>query len=202
MTNTPQPTPSPPAERSGLDATIAALAADIARLDPGPLAQLRRGALHGAGAPAFWMLLARHRLTAVRTSLDDWAAVMQGMAVMTPRGNDRQKASPHHPGNPLGRMLATGGDPEWGRGREARAEFSELRLARLLEAGGPARRDLALRACRMLGRHGTRIDWAEMARLILFADRSGQVARRVARSYYDALERQRRRPDEAEAPTE
>lgn len=199
MTSMSPPDPSPTADRRQLGDEVEALAADIARLDPGPLAQLRRGALQGAGAPAFWTLLARHGLAPIEGSLEGWAAVMQGIAIMTPRGRDRPRASPHDRSAPLGRQLATGGDPDWGKSGEPRAAFSELRLARLLEAGGAARRDLALRACRMLARHEARVDWRQMARLILFPDGSERTARQVARSFYETLDRQRRRQDEPEA---
>ena len=166
--------PSPEDFRKRFDTAVAGLAAAIARLDPGPAAQLRRGPLAETGAPAFWLLLSRFDLTALSRDLDGWAAMLQGMAILTPKGGERTKPSAHDPAMPAGCALAG-------------AKFSELRLARLLSAPGATRRDLALRACRMLARESARIDWRQMARLILFGDQA--TLRRVAADYYATLDR-------------
>jgi len=182
---------SPSSEREfDLGRAVAALSRDIARLAPGPLAQLRRGALRGAGAPAFWSLAERHRLPSEGERRDRWAAVMQGMAIMTPRGDARRtgaKVSTHDSGAPLGWQLAAGED--------GRAAFSELRLLRLLNATGEARRDLALRACRMLASRDMRCDWRQFARLILYDD-AAETARRVAYDYFAEVDA--KRPREAD----
>ncbi len=166
--------PSPEDFGPRFDSAVAGLASAIARLDPGPAAQLRRGPFAEAGAPAFWRLLTRCELDRLAADPEGWAAVIQGMAILTPRGGDRARPSAHDPATPAGRALAAAG-------------FSELRLARLLSTPGATRRDLAHRACRMLARYGARIDWRQMARLILFGDQG--TLRRVAADYYTALDR-------------
>lgn len=77
--------------------------------------------------------------------LEGWALVMQGMAILTPKGSAHTMPSAHDATMAAGRALAE-------------ADFSELRLARLLFAPGKTRHDLSLRACRMLARDSTRID--------------------------------------------
>ena len=65
------------------------------------------------------------------------------------------------------------------------AEFSELRLARLLNAPKEIRRDLAVRLCRRLSRtEHNRFNLGTLARFILFAD--DETDRQIARDYYRA----------------
>lgn len=170
----PSPPPSPDDFGARLNSAAAGIAGAIARLDPGPAAQLRRGPLAEVGAPAFWLLLSRFDLMTFARDLEGWAAVLQGMAILTSKGRDRGKPSAHDPAMPVGRALSEAG-------------FSELRLLRLLSAPGETRRDLALRACRMLARKSARIDWRQMARLILFGDQA--TSRRIAEHYYSTLDR-------------
>lgn len=193
MTSTPNTATRRPTSKQDFDQVIADLAKDVARLDSGALAALRRGALVGAGAPAFWTLLARHDLSAVRRDIDGWAAVMQGMALMTPRGRDQNRPPAHDPRMPLGRALANGGTTER-EGPSSPPLFSELRLARLMASKGMIRQDLALRACRMFASHEVRINWSQMARLILDGDE--YTARRIARDYYGTLDRRVRQDQE------
>ncbi|QPC44969.1 type I-E CRISPR-associated protein Cse2/CasB [Kaustia mangrovi] len=192
----------PPDERaepeSRFDRTVDTLAREIAGLAPGPLAQLRRGALREAGSAAFWTLYVHNDLAALGGGEEGWATVMQGMAIMTPTGRSARKLPAHDRTRPPGRQLASGGDPDWWSGRgEGHPAFSELRLARLLNARGAVRRDLALRACRMLASREARIDWRQMARLILYANE--ETTRRIAHDFYAALDRKRQETDRAES---
>ena len=161
-------TPGKQAETHSFGQVISGLAGEISRLTPGPAAALRRGPLSGAGAAAFWQLMATHQ-----PGTNDeagWAALVQGIAILTPKGTDPNKKSAHEYRFPMGSVLS-------------KAEFSELRLARLLNAPKEMRRDLAVRLCRRLSRtEHNRFNLETLARFILFAD--DETDRRIARDYY------------------
>ena len=164
----PQTAPEKKVETHGLGQVVSRLAGEIARLTPGPAAALRRGPLSGAGAAAFWQLMATHQ---PRTNDEaGWAALIQGIAILTPKGTDPEKKSAHEYRFPMGSVLS-------------KAEFSELRLARLLNAPKEIRRDLAVRLCRRLSRtEHSRFNLETLARFILRAD--DETDRRIARDYY------------------
>lgn len=151
-----------------LGQVVSRLAGEIARLTPGPAAALRRGPLSGAGAAAFWQLMATHQ---PRTNDEaGWAALIQGITILTPKGTDPEKRSAHEYRFPMGSVLS-------------KAELSELRLARLLNAPKEMRRDLVVRLCRRLSRtEHSRFNLETLARFILFAD--DDTDRRIARDYY------------------
>ena len=160
--------PRKQAETHSLSQVVSRLAGEIARLDPGSAAALRRGPLSGAGAAAFWQLMATHQ---PRTNDETgWATLIQGIAILTPKGTDPNKKSAHEYRLPMGSVLS-------------KAEFSELRLARLLNAPKEMRRDLAVRLCRRLSRtENSRFNLETLTRFILFAD--DETDRRIARDYY------------------
>ena len=164
----PPTTPGKQAEPQSLNQVISRLAREISRLTPGPAAALRRGPLSGAGAAAFWQLMATHQ---PRTNDEaGWAALIQGIAILTPKGTDPNKKSAHEYRFPMGSALS-------------KAEFSELRLARLLNAPKEMRRDLAVRLCRRLsGTEHSRFNLETLARFILIAN--DKTDRRIARDYY------------------
>ena len=83
-------TKSAPAAQN-LPETIPKIAADIARLDSGPAAALRRGPRNGAGAAAFWKLLAKHNPVGAARNEAGWAALIQAIAILTPKGRDPEK---------------------------------------------------------------------------------------------------------------
>ena len=157
-------------ETQSLGQAVSGLAGEIARLTPGPAAALRRGPLSGAGAAAFWKLLSTYQPgTHDETG---WAALIQGIAILTPKGTDSNKKSAHEYRFRMGTVLH-------------QAEFSELRLARLLNAPQVIRRDLAVRMCRRLsGTEYNRFNLGTLARFILFAD--DKTDRQIARDYYRA----------------
>jgi len=115
------------------------------------------------------------------------------MALLTHRSPDgKGHVSPHNGKKGLGAALCDGGDPAWKPGPEARPALSELRLARLLNSHGKTRRDLLLRAIRMLARAGTPVNCADIAFFILEVN-GDRPARHIAASYYrrfDAAARQ------------
>lgn len=97
-------------ERRGLDANevVARLAAQLVRLDPGDLAQLRRMDPQGPGEAAFWRLQAQLGFPA--TTL--WQTLVRLMALLTPRGDPSLPKRLHLPDRRLGKALARSGYPE------------------------------------------------------------------------------------------
>ena len=163
---------------------VARLAREIAVLDPGAAAALRRGPQSGAGAAAFWKLLATygptHEMDGNRE--EGWAMLIQAIAILTPKGRRIEGAptlSVHDPQIPMGAAVHD-------------AEVSELRLARLLTAPQKMRRTLTVRLCRRLGAaEQRRFDLRTLANFILYSD--DVAGRRIAKEYYRAQAQARRR---------
>lgn len=171
----PGETPAAAASLS-LGQTIARLAREIATLDPGSAAALRRGAQHGAGAAAFWKLLVGYAPARELSRNEDeaWSALIQAIAILTPKGRrDEEGAtlSVHDPQTPMGRALHEAG-------------VSELRLARLLTARPNMRRTLAVRLCRRLAAADLRR--FDLRTLAYFIQSGGEAGRRIAKDYYRA----------------
>ena len=157
------------------------LATYIANLDPGSAAALRRGPLAGAGAAAFWKLAAEHASSGAVRDETGWAALVQAIAILTPKGREIGRTPAHDPKVSMGAALHEAG-------------ISELRLARLLDAPREMRRDLALRLCRRLAAtEHKRFDLRTLEKLILFG--SDRTSRRIARDYYRAEAEARRASD-------
>ena len=179
---------SAPLKRNTKD-VIPAISKEIARLDPGPAAALRGGPLNGAGAAAFWKLLADYSPIGTVSRESEWAAVIQAIAILTPKGRDPGKQPAHDYALPMGRALFEAG-------------VSELRLARLLAARPVSRRELAVRVCRRLAATGpNRFNLVTLADFVLFAE-ADTTARRIARDYYRADAAARRKPQDGETPTD
>ena len=171
-----RPTPSgQPQPDADLGGKIVRLAGGIAGLEPGPAASLRRDPLVGSGGAAFWYMMAANGIRPGNRKLERWAAVIQAIAILTPKGRrdfGRPKPSPHDGGNPMGTALHQAG-------------ITEQRLARLLSARRGMRRDLLVRTCRRLAaKEEVRFDLRTLARFVLFEDES--EARWIARHYYAA----------------
>ena len=148
------------------------LAKHIARLDPGSAAALRRGPLAGAGTAAFWKLAAEYAPGGAARDEAGWAALIQAIAILTPKGRETDRRSAHDHTIPMGAALYKAG-------------VSELRLARLLDAPREMRRDLTVRLCRRLAAtEHKRFHLRTLAKLIL--DGSEKTNRRIARDYYRA----------------
>ena len=154
-----------------LNGVIPKLAFEIARLDSGSAAALRRGPLAGAGTAAFWKLTTQYAPAAARDEAG-WAALLQAIAILTPKGRSPNKKPAHDRQVPMGSALHKAG-------------LSELRLATLLAATTERRRESAPRVCRRLAAgEQNRFDLVTLARFILFGDES--TDRRIARHYYRA----------------
>ena len=171
----------PTTDKPSLGQVAAKVATYIARLDPGSAAALRRGPLAGAGAAAFWKLAAKFAPGAARDE-EGWAALIQAIAILTPKGREADRRPAHDPTIPMGAALYDAG-------------VSDLRLARLLGAPKEMRRDLAVRICRRLAAtEHKRFHLRTLAELILFG--SENTNRRIARDYYRAEAKAGRASDE------
>lgn len=191
--------PEPQVGPGSLRDKIYAIGQTLADLDPGALAALRRMSLEGgqAGAPYFWRLASRHDFGSGER-LETWARIVQIMAILTDKGSPEGRRSPHAPltkGNSwrgLGHALCDGADPAWGKAEaDPRPMLSELRFARLLAARGPMRADLMERAARALAAKkppATSINCVDLASFLLYPN-DPVHARKLARDYYDRLDR-------------
>lgn len=163
-------------DRLTIGQTVARLAQEIAVLEPGPASALRRGPRHGAGAAAFWKLLAKYGpgFELGRDREDGWSTLVQAIAILTPKGrssNDAPKEPAHDPRTAMGAALHDAG-------------VSELRLARLLTAPQPMRRTLVVRLCRRLAAADQRrFDLRTLARFVLNGQDAGRL---IAKDYYRA----------------
>jgi len=160
-----------------LDDAVFKLGVALAKLPPGPLAQLRR-ATPGDGIASFWRVYHLQKLAAQRGMADaDWEWVVAALALLTPTGNDPEKRSAHEAGTSLGRALFAVG-------------VSELRVARVLNAPFVERREALMRLVRVLARADARFDTRELAKLLLFPNEEPSdpknPLRRLARDYYAA----------------
>ena len=166
--------------RPGHRVAIQKIALHIARLAPGPAAALRLGPYRGAGAVAFWKLLAEHLPADAPINEERekrWAAWFQATAILTPRGRNPDKKSAHNPAVPMGRALHDAG-------------VSEERLARLLATPITHRTTAVTNICRRIaagksdaGRN-TGFDLVTLGEFILFGRET--TDRRIARDYYRA----------------
>lgn len=162
--------------RLSMGQTVDRLAREIALLHPGPAAALRRGPQNGAGAAAFWKLLAWYgpaqELDGNRE--EGWGMLIQAIAILTPKGRrdgNGPNISVHDPQMPMGAAMHDAG-------------VSELRLARLLTAPQKMRRTLTVRLCRRLAAgEQRRFDLRTLANFILYG---GDAGRRIAKEYYRA----------------
>ncbi len=155
--------------------TAVALAAALRRMGTGELAALRRG---GEG-PALWRLQAAHGAD-FKGRPEDWAAIVQALAILTEKGAPEERRPIHDPSRPWGAVLCDGGDPGWRPDPAARrpAGLSERRLALLLAARSAMRRDLTLRAARLVAALETAlgVDVRGLALSLLLPDEPGLVA--------------------------
>lgn len=165
---------------------LAAEIAHLAHLDPGSAAALRRGPLSGAGAAAFWKLLARYGPDGDERK---WATLVQAIAILTPRGRKSKQESAYEREVSMGKALF-------------KANVSELRLARLLAAPPDQRSELVIRACRRLARtEFKRFDVVRLGQFVLSRDNT-LAAHRIARDYYRADLSAKRKSKSKETPTD
>lgn len=140
-------------------------------VDPGTRARLARLDHKAPIAGEFWSIYLDMQEKAAAQSRpwalpeSSCALLIRAMALMSPYVQDAAQ--------PLGKVLAEAG-------------YSELRLARLLEADAEALPDLIISLTRFLGTKGRPIRWSDLARLLL--DHDGTTIRKtIAGDYYRAL---------------
>ncbi len=151
-----------------LNLLIPRIAMDIAMLERGLLAELRRGPLNGAGSVAFWKLVAKYEIPNYQEK--NWAVLTQAIAILTPRGEISTKKSAHDPNFSMGRALN-------------QAKFSDLRIARLLSARRDMRLEILIRSCRRLVAEKCNIfDLRTLAKFILF--QKVKTDQQIAREFY------------------
>lgn len=164
--------PEEVAPQSGLPASIARLAAGVVALRPGPLAELRRMDVGGAGTSAFWRLMVENGLD----GSEHWLQFLRLLALLTPRGEPGPHKHLHNPKRALGTALAD-------------SDYPEPRLLRFLALPLVARATALERMVRWLAANdsGPGIDCLELFLLL----RSGKVqhSRKLAEHYYRAADR-------------
>ena len=156
----------------------------------GDLAELRRMNPDSPGTTAaYWRLMAEENLLGNPIAEQNWALILHGIALMTPKsGAESDSRTAHDREMPIGRALYLGGDPNRGE----RGYYSELRLNRLLTARGSMLRTLLARMFRMMAAASQPFNWHDMAWLILNEDskeRFENSLRSIASAYFQAAPR-------------
>lgn len=172
--------------------TAIAAARMLEKLEPGPLAELRRMDI-SAGAAGFWRLAAQHPAT-INNNLEDWMAIVRILAILTPKGDPAERKPLHDAKRRLGEVLCDGGDPSWPNSDSPRPVLSEQRLARLMATREKQRGVLLRRAVSAISRTrqpDSGINVADIAWTLLNSDirRTGRL---IAESYYRRLDRAER----------
>ncbi len=154
-----------------LNTRIVALVHDLLRLDPGPLASLRRTS-PGEGCAAFWRVYHRAGLADQPfPAAEAWEHALHAIALLVPTGREGERRSPHDASRPLGRALFE-------------ADVSHARIARLLATPFSSRREPLARLARRLAHDGRPFDVRHLARLMLRESRGD--LRLLASAYYGA----------------
>lgn len=166
-----------------LRTVIPEMAREISRFDPGPAAELRRGPAKGAGAVAFWQLLGKVGAGGAVRNEEDWASVIQSIAILTPRGRKFETKSAHGR-TPMGKALEAAG-------------IGDVRLARFLSTRKRQRGEAAVRMCRRLAASGAEpFDLVTLGYYVLAG--SGETDRRIAREFHQARNEAKRAADKGE----
>ena len=182
----------PNPDTHSVDRAAIAAAHMLEKLEPGPLAELRRMNI-SVGAAGFWRLAAQHP-DAINNSLEDWMSIVRILAILTPKGDPAKRKPLHDARRRLGEVLCDGGDPNWPDSNPPRPVLSEQRLARLMAARGKQRGVLLHRAVSAISRtrqQDSGVNVTDIAWTLLDSD-IGRTGRRIAESYYRRLDRAER----------
>ena len=188
--------PNPDAH--SVDRAAIAAAYMLEKLEPGPLAELRRMNI-SAGAAGFWRLAAQHPDT-INNSLEDWMSIVRILALLTPKGDPAKRKPLHDAKRRLGEVLCDGGDPNWPDSNPPRPVLSEQRLARLMAARGRQKGVLLHRAVSAISRtrqQDSGLNVTDIAWILLDSD-IGRTGRRIAEHYYRRLDRAERNAQESQ----
>jgi CRISPR system Cascade subunit CasB len=171
----PSPKPETPAPARPERPEVAAVHAIARELRPdrarGDVAALRRMKPGEIECPAFWKLAAVHLQDVLPAQGEArnkaerrWGAILAGLA---------EVVELHAPGRRLGHALAA-------------ADVAELRVLRLLRAHDDALLDMVRTIAHQLDSKAERVDWADVARLVLSDGRADEetVRRSIARDFY------------------
>lgn len=181
-------TPPDAADLAAAAAAALAAAEEMQRLDPGPMAELRR-MTPDAPAPAFWRLAVRHRAMTERRA--GWIHILKILALLTPKGAPEGRPPLHAYERPLGKVLCDGGDPDpkWRpQGTPPDGVFSERRLVQLLATRGKARFVALERAARMIAAKrepASGIDVTQIAFALLWPEVANPI---IAEAYFKRLD--------------
>lgn len=181
----PLPDNAPVRERTSPREAVQAIGQELCRLPPGDLASLRRTAETDLRAPHYWRWKHRHGWPDRQDAA--WATIIACMAILTAKGRNPDKPSPHRGDTPFGKVLCDGGDPEWQQRRPLRPLISEQRLARLLNARGETRHRALLRIVRTLARDPVVFNCTDLAHFLLEQE-ADWPAQKIARTYYTRLD--------------
>ena len=174
----------------------------LEKLEPGPLAELRRMDT-SVGAAGFWRLASQHPAT-INNRLEDWIAIVRILAILTPKGDPAERKPLHDAKRRLGEVLCDGGDPSWPNSNSPRPVLSEQRLARLMATRGKQRGVLLRRAAGAISRtrqSDSGINVVDIAWTLLDSD-SRRTGRRIAEPYYRRLARAERNSQTDQGGTE
>ena len=164
--------------------------AQLARSTPKDLNELRRMDPQEPHGPVFTKLITQEQIMPRGEDEAKWGLIIHGMAVMTPVGSSKKPYGPHAGRQPVGRTLYLGG-----KDRRTSAFYSEQDMNHLLMEKGQASRTRLQRVFKVLGWNDAKIDWREMANLILAdgtdEENAQEARRRIAQDYFNAQRRNR-----------
>jgi CRISPR system Cascade subunit CasB len=148
-----------------LEDAVFRLASAVVKLQPGPLARLRRMEHEGPGEGDFWQLAVEHNLRAETTYL----ALVRLLALLTPKGGPGGKRL-HDRGTAFGAALAS-------------SNYPERRLLRFLSLPREKRADALETMVRWLAAKGhDGVNCADLYQLLLSPDVKHD--RRLAHTYF------------------
>ena len=157
-------------DSKSLGATGFALASSIVRLEPGPLARLRRMDVSGPGEGDFWKLAVKHNLSPP----ERWLLPVHLMALLTPKGSPSSNKPLHDSRTPFGKALAESGYPE-------------IRLMRFLSLPSDRRGGALERMSRWIASGGHfGVDCRDICYLHFVS--GPRPLRHLAETYYQALD--------------
>ena len=166
--------------RERLGSIMMSIAGQLARMQPGPLASLRRGPHKGAGSATFWAVMAKAGAVDERRA-PAWRTIVQAVAILTPKG-DGDKPLAQDFKIPFGSALEAAG-------------VSELRMMQWLGSRGASRVRMTTRLAQSLAQKGMRqTNLATLAELIVYDE--AEASDRIARDYYRAQYQSKRRKTE------
>ena len=160
--------------KPGLAEIIPKMCHEIAHLDSGSLARLRRMDPLGPGEAEFWKLAIFHELHQT-----DQVGMMlvKLLALLTPKGQSDIKQL-HKFGNSLGKVLAAN--------KNGKPLLSEMRLMRFIALPFEKRPESLERICRLIASNGHKgLDCVDLARLLFYHD--VKHTRNLARHYFSNL---------------